>query len=312
MSGAPLNLRANRTRAWLFTLNNWTEEEEHAIIDLTRQDSLRYIIFGRENAPTTGTPHLQGFVYFFQPKTFDAVKAFFQIDRIHLKRMTYGHTLDIINYCKKDQDFFEKGIPPAQGKRKDIDEMIDVLRRGVEQRFSFEEVIRHNPLPCFIRNYRGAREYYSALSGSDIPRTSKPTVYWLYGHSGTGKTRWCIRRCRGTRYWISSGSLRWFQGYRGQECAILDDLRPEDVSASFLLRLLDRYPVEVETKGSSCQWKPEFIYITSEQDPTTFFINCSYGSGDPRQLERRIDYTYSFDLLPSRSDLPNSPLNTQR
>lgn len=52
-----------RGRSWVFTHNNYTDE------DIRRYDSLKCerIFIGKEVAPTTGTPHLQGFVRFAQP-----------------------------------------------------------------------------------------------------------------------------------------------------------------------------------------------------------------------------------------------------
>lgn len=285
----PLNLRTQRTRAWLFTLNNYTEEETESIEKLIQLSSVRYLIFGKEIAPTTGTPHLQGFLYLFDAKTFAQIQAIVNNARVSFKRMTYGHTSDMIAYCKKDGQYFEAGIPPEQGKRNDVHELMESIRSGAEQGDSFEDIIRTNPLPSFIRYSRGAREYYRIARGIDTPRTSKPEVWWIYGPGGSGKTRWATRRCRGADYWISSGSLRWFQGYCGQKHAILDDLRPEDVSASLLLRILDRYPVQVEIKGWSVNWKPDFIYITSCEAPEDFWAGYRYRQGDVSQLLRRID-----------------------
>ena len=59
------------SRAWRFTLNNYTDEEEAALKVL---DGVKYMVFGHEIAPTTLTPHLQGYIYFKNDKTFTAVK----------------------------------------------------------------------------------------------------------------------------------------------------------------------------------------------------------------------------------------------
>lgn len=49
-----------RGRSWFITHNNYTDE------DIRRYDSLKCerIFIGKEVAPTTGTPHLQGFIRF--------------------------------------------------------------------------------------------------------------------------------------------------------------------------------------------------------------------------------------------------------
>lgn len=48
----------NRLKRICFTLNNYTEEDERRIQESS--EIYRYAIYGRELAPTSGTPHLQG------------------------------------------------------------------------------------------------------------------------------------------------------------------------------------------------------------------------------------------------------------
>lgn len=46
------------SKSWTFTLNNYRFED---IVFLSEWVDVTYMIFGKEVAPTTGTPHLQGF-----------------------------------------------------------------------------------------------------------------------------------------------------------------------------------------------------------------------------------------------------------
>lgn len=52
-------------RAWCFTINNPTEADEAALRALGA-DKVARLVVGRETAPTTGTPHLQGYVRFIK------------------------------------------------------------------------------------------------------------------------------------------------------------------------------------------------------------------------------------------------------
>lgn len=55
-------------RAWTWTLNNFTQEEiNHISSAHTRDPNVRYWCYGEELAPTTGTPHLQGFLWLTNP-----------------------------------------------------------------------------------------------------------------------------------------------------------------------------------------------------------------------------------------------------
>lgn len=50
-------------RAWVFTVMNPTPEEEQAVLALA-PEKVKRLVCGREVAPETGTPHLQGYVRF--------------------------------------------------------------------------------------------------------------------------------------------------------------------------------------------------------------------------------------------------------
>ncbi len=56
--------RSKESRRYIFTLNNYTEEDVKILME--EKVFFSYLLFGKEIAPTTGTPHLQG--YFELPK----------------------------------------------------------------------------------------------------------------------------------------------------------------------------------------------------------------------------------------------------
>jgi Putative viral replication protein len=56
-------------KQWSFTLNNYTEVELLALSDIENITACEYILFGKEIAPETQTPHLQGFIHFSKRMT---------------------------------------------------------------------------------------------------------------------------------------------------------------------------------------------------------------------------------------------------
>lgn len=114
--------KGRRYRAWVFTINNWTQE------DLERcrllKDTCRYTIFGREVAPTTGTRHIQGYAYFTNALTMSALSK--KLPRARLEQAK-GNPGENREYCSKEGDFEEYGDIPEQGKRTDILEVKTVL-----------------------------------------------------------------------------------------------------------------------------------------------------------------------------------------
>ena len=102
-----------RSRAWCFTLNNYTERERHTITEYLR-DKTAWIV-GQEVGETTGQIHLQGY---FRNKNPIAFKTLKNINaRWHLEPAQAG---DEINrqYCSKggryETNIVEKKLPIKQ------------------------------------------------------------------------------------------------------------------------------------------------------------------------------------------------------
>lgn len=98
-----------QTRHYVFTLNNWTKADDDALQALAAQVS--YLVYGYETAPSTGTPHLQGYIVFPRKKRIVEAKALLP-DGVHIEPKK-GTPMEASEYCKKDGLFFEKGICPS-------------------------------------------------------------------------------------------------------------------------------------------------------------------------------------------------------
>ena len=107
---------------WCFTLNNYNDESQGHICALFANEELvKYAVYGREVAPSTNTPHLQGFVVFQKRYRLGGVKDLFQPYGPHLEPAR-GTSQEASTYCKKDGDYEEFGSLPAQGQRNDFAE----------------------------------------------------------------------------------------------------------------------------------------------------------------------------------------------
>lgn len=124
------------SRDWTWTLNNYTDEE----VEHIKSIECRYISFGKEIAPTTGTPHLQGYIYFHQPKVLAQVKKLLG-PRVWFtdSRGTAKHNT---KYTCKDEDIFTKGKEPRQGKRNDLGAVRDAIQG---YNLNNHELLKHHP-----------------------------------------------------------------------------------------------------------------------------------------------------------------------
>ena len=97
-------------RNWCFTINNYTDLPQFD------PDSMCYLTFGREVAPSTGTPHLQGYVQFNSRQYLTYLRSVIS-DRGRYT-IAEGSPEDNRRYCQKDGDFEEFGELRTRGKKK--------------------------------------------------------------------------------------------------------------------------------------------------------------------------------------------------
>lgn len=77
----------NAAKNWVFTINNYTENDEMKLETMFEHGHFNYIVYGREIGEQNGTPHLQGYVQFkkklrlAQARTFISPRARLDISR---------------------------------------------------------------------------------------------------------------------------------------------------------------------------------------------------------------------------------------
>lgn len=116
-----------RSNRWVFTLNNYEDADVDSLARIAESPDCVYLVYGRERAPSTDTPHLQGFVIFSTRKRLGTLRLLFP--RCHLETAR-GSNVQASDYAKKDGDYEEFGVLPTpdQGRRSDITEYVDWLK----------------------------------------------------------------------------------------------------------------------------------------------------------------------------------------
>ena len=146
-----------KARHTCWTLNNWTQDELRRIRDYA-QSECRYMCWSQEIAPDTGTPHLQGYTAWDNPRSLTKFKNFItppngpDEDRpiLHYEPYTNGTAQHNRNYClgmcekkgyTQNPTFEEVGEIPAQGERTDW----NTARSSLQQGHSIVSVIEAQP-----------------------------------------------------------------------------------------------------------------------------------------------------------------------
>lgn len=264
---------------YCFTLNNYTDQDVAKLKQLAGTEKCSYLIFGYEQGES-GTKHLQGYICFSRRFTFKKAQASINA-RSHLENAR-GSPSQNRAYCSKDGNFEEFGqLPAGQGNRSDLESVATRIRNGERLR----SIATEYPAD-FIRYGRGIR--YIANLFTD-PRKGSVTVFAFIGQSGSGKTA-RVHATEPDLYRYSGGG--WFDGYTGQDAALFDDFGGHEFKLTFLLQLLDQYPMMVPIKGDFVHWKPRRIYLTSNIDTHHWYPGVS--EEHQRALQRRIHIVIRF------------------
>lgn len=284
--------KGKKSRHACFTVNNYSREEVEALRQYGGSTS-KYLVIGYEVAPSTGTPHLQCFICWENPRSILAFRDSFTKKDIHIETVLKGTHIQAANYCKKPETkdpavaapgWEEFGECPRQGTRTDWCVAFDQIKSGIP----VEEVVENQPqlLPCI-------RALDTLKSKLLKPKHRDVEVIVLWGDSGSGKSRWAYDNYPDI---FSKPPGKWWDGYSGQTAILLDDYYGY-IPYHELLNVLDRYPYKAEVKNGyiNAQW--ETVVITSNKPPELWYKD----HGLTPALRRRIKkmFFYSIDGPPT-------------
>lgn len=151
-----------QTRHWIFTVNNWTADNERQLEALG--PSVSYLIYGYETSDS-GTPHLQGYICFPRVKRFREARSFLP-GGSHLEPKR-GTPQEAADYCKKEGVFKEYGsLPASPGRNRVFDDFKEWVLQFIDDKGqgpSEREIARSYPL-LFVRYGRKLQELAEHLS----------------------------------------------------------------------------------------------------------------------------------------------------
>lgn len=236
----------------------------------------QYSIIGDEICPKTNRPHYQCYVYYKEARQLKAVIKEFKPHHVEPAK---GSPQQNIDYCSKEGKFEESGSRPTQGKRTDIELVVQSAR----DKRKFKDLVSDHPSTIrYEAHFKRAKSLFT-----DTHIYSKKTILIFWGETGTGKTRKAY-----TEYpdLYRVGSYKWFTSYDGEDVVLFDEFRPENMIFERLLELTDGYPVEVETKGGHAIFSPNTIIFTSNNDPRSW-----YPDKDMAPFFRRVSEVHHFE-----------------
>jgi hypothetical protein len=290
------------TRRWVFTINNYDEDDVSRLKSLSESDAVKYIVFGRELAPNTGTHHLQGYIEFSNAKPLQNTITCLKGTSSHHPWVAKarGTSQQCRDYCIKDANYFEKGtISTGQGKRKDLEVLYERVAKSARHANLAAEFVAdgdYGLLAAYGRNCQGIDRVREEITPMR-PTTADIEVIWLYGPTGSGKTTWVANNYDLSKLYFhppnsGTGGRVWFPYYEGQDVVYFDDFREGTLRWEYCLNLFQAFPMVVEVKGGFRKMVSTKFIISSCLKPERIFSDINENIW---QLKRRITKLIEFE-----------------
>jgi len=246
-------------RNWIFVWNNYPADYRLHLDGV----NCRYLIAGEELAPTTGTPHLQGFVVFTNAIRQRTVRERFPGCHVLVARASVAQNEQ---YCRKtrpddlvaNEVVYERGDKPMSSAEKGA---MEQARYQNAWDFAKTGDIESIDADIRVRLYSSIRRIEKDYM-PDVARLDAPCGIWIYGISGAGKSRAVLDAFPNL---YPKPRNNWWDGYQREDVVLLDDVDKFDVALGGKLKhWADCYPFIGENKGGSLKIRPKKFFVTSQ------------------------------------------------
>lgn len=284
--------QGTRSHQWIFTINIKGPQDRPVWFP----DQMRFLKYQEEIAPTTGQHHWQGVMKFKERVSLKQAKKLLGCSHAHLEvAMAWK---DAVAYVSKEESsvpgtLCEFGADVTSGYRSDLHSVCQRIREGA----SVQQIAEESG-PVLVRYSKGLQAFRTALQGVTMKLTRKCVL--LLGDTGAGKTRYVYDRFPHSQvYSVLDISKGWFDGYEGHRVALFDECGEGMLDVNLLKKLCDIYPMQVQVKGGSVAWNPDFVFLTSNLPMANWWKQLT-SVAHYEALQRRIK---TFTLPRDRAEL---------
>jgi len=250
-------MTATRVRSWCLTLNNPTDEEVNHLRGLNER-LFKCAIFAHEIGESE-TPHIQGFVQFVNARTLTACKKILGTARVHLEAAN-GTPYEAYNYCmKEDGEIFTFGDEPAEVELSDWERILIAVENGE----SDLDIIRK--WPAIAMRCQTAIAKYRAIYQASVVQWRDVDVQYLWGATGTGKTRGVLYDAHGNYnqdVYRATNAKNPFDMYNGESTIVFEEFRSQ-FTCRDMLNWIDGHPVMLPARYADRMAQFTTVYILS-------------------------------------------------
>nr|WAE42156.1 MAG: replication associated protein [Cressdnaviricota sp.] len=255
----------------VFCFTSFCHKESKPVYD----DTVQYLVYQIEETKDA-KKHYQGYVEFKRTSGVSDVKRIAGRSA-HVEQARCPDAAAA--YCFKEdtrvEGPFHFGSRRLHGnggrKRGRVDELAERIVGGE----GLEDVCRADP-GAFARAHAGLK----AVRDLTIGRRDSNTpchVEVRIGPFRSGKSRGAREDQRGSPFYTKPADDKWWNDYAGEKIVIIDDFDGSDaISPTQLLRICDRYPMAVETKGGTIQLLATKIIFTTSMEVSEWYRETKY------------------------------------
>lgn len=225
---------------------------------------------------------------------------------IHETSNSYEKASYSVHEVRSNFDF-EEFILKHSPNGKTIDDVVSKIINGT---ITFTDLTTDDSLAMLYTKHRSRFDNALSIASerkATSPKTNNVSTIWIHSeYSGIGKTMLAHKKAEEfigddkMSIYQSSANNDLFQDYKGQEVVIIDDLRPEDIALTDLLRLMDpNYTGSAKSRYNNKRITADLIIITTMLSPIKFFTRLvsDYSSEPVDQFLRRISYVCKLDKV---------------
>lgn len=269
---------AKKARNFQLTLNEVERWDE--LLGYLHTLSSNYLLAGLEKAPTTGHKHIHVYLQFPHPRALSMKK----LAGAHMEKCFGSPEQNIIYIRKPDTEIIaEEGTPrlnyvPTIGEAKKMEDLagLNLNYFNIVQKIEAEKRKIINP-----------NEYYKEIE-----------VYWIWGESGAGKTRYAIEdmKKRGITAFneVKYDGSFWHGVQEDCDTCLYDDWRDGHMKPTELINFIDYNRHIMNIKGGSVRNNYKLIYITSLQSPEHIYTKVPEET--QKQWIRRIKQIINIQI----------------
>lgn len=264
-----------------------------------------------------GLPHVHMVLEDSGACRFSKVKKIYSKSKCHLEP-TKGNKAQVLAYIKKEPPYDEKGEQVIAftsygniegNKRYAISNQNDtfatielLIEEGMTPNQIMAEDIRLRREESLIRKCYFAKRY------KETPPIREVEVVWHCGDSGVGKSYTYVELCEkygdDLVYFFNDYANKGtggFDGYSGEPCLFIDELKPDSLPFELLLTITQGYRSQIHCRYSNCFALWNEVHITSIFSPEDIYDGMVSRENQKKdtikQLLRRISkYVYHYRI----------------